>query len=176
MRAHLRAHTLPVELGTNGGFLSLWKSLASPGMGRTNLSSFPLRWDPLPAFQPPSRAPCAPKMSVTYLGTPLRPRRAPRWCCPGSTRRWSGCSAPPGGAAGWWPGLWRKAERHSGYFGCLRAAQCIEQPAAPLQNQGVLAGMLGKGWQNEVPALARGTKQGHGGTAAGSHRGRLLGW
>lgn len=57
MRAHLRAHTLPVGLGTNGGFLSLWKSLASSGTGRTNLSSFPLGWDPrdpLPAFQPPS--------------------------------------------------------------------------------------------------------------------------
>lgn len=73
MRAHLRAHTLPVGLGTNGGFLSLWKSLASSGTGRTNLSSFPLRWDPLPAFQSPSRAPCAPKNERHLLGHPAAP-------------------------------------------------------------------------------------------------------
>lgn len=146
-------------------------------MGKVYLPFFLLGWDPKsplhllsPAFQPSLKvlhASPGGNTIFTHLGIQLHPLRAPRSCCLGSIRRWSGCSAQPGEVAGSWQGLQRKAER----YGLSLARRLprdsiadvrIEQLAAFLQKHVVLAEMLGTG--DEVrsypwPGKAQGTKQ-----------------
>lgn len=82
---------------------------------------FPMGWDPKsllhplsPAFQPSLKVLHAHQgrnTIFTHLGIQQHPLRAPRSCCLGSIRRWSGCNAQPGEVVGLWQWLQGKAER-----------------------------------------------------------------